>query len=99
MSHQRDSLIAKLTKKLNRELDEAAESTIGVEEYLKNVVINALDKAQREIEGETIKNKALGLEAARAAAFSKMVKAALDNYIKFHHTGLRNVDRPKHLSV
>lgn len=95
----RDSLITKLTKKLNHELDEAADSTISVEEYLKNVVINALDKAQREIEGETIKTKAMGLEVARAAAFSKMVKAALNNYIRIRHTGLKNVDRPKHLGV
>lgn len=96
----RDSLITKLRQKLDHELDEAADSAISVEEYLKNVVINALDKVLREIEGETIKNKSYGFEAARAARFSKMVKAALDNYIKVHYTGFKDVEeRPKHIGV
>jgi hypothetical protein len=60
-------------------LNESAEigSVTSIEDYMKSVVISALDKAQREIHGETVKTQSLGIEAAKAEIVVKKIKRLL----------------------
>jgi hypothetical protein len=59
-------------------LSESAESGVtSIEDYMKLVVVQALDRAQREIHGETVKSQALGFEAAKADLISRKIKRFL----------------------
>jgi hypothetical protein len=67
--------------KLSTLLEALNEYTEGgvtsIEDYMKSVVISALDKAQREIHGETVKSQSLGIEAAKAEIVVKKIKRLL----------------------
>jgi hypothetical protein len=67
--------------KLSTLLENLNEYTEGgvtsIEDYMKSVVVQALDKAQREIHGEEVKAKALGIESAKAEMIAKKIKRLL----------------------
>ena len=70
--------LSTLLEGLNESINEYTEGGVtSIEDYMKSVVIQALDKAQREIHGETVKSQALGIEAAKAELVVKKIKRLL----------------------